>query len=219
MRSRPTGRTAATPEPRRGRPRSEEAHSAILEAALTLTRELGYDAVTIEAIAARAGVGKATVYRRWPSKELVIAEGVTRIVRTVAPPDTGTVEGDVLVLMRVTTAMYRDAATGLLLSGLVAAMARSRRVADAVRSGFVAVWRDATRTVLRRATVRGELRANLDIELALDLLSGPLFYRYLMLGRPIDERFTKAVVVAVLRGLAAPAALAATTPRTRRKKP
>lgn len=219
MRSRSTTRPPLPGGAQRGRPRSDAAHTAILEAALTLTREVGYDAVTIEAISARARVGKATVYRRWPSKELVIAEGVTRIVRTVAPPDTGTVEGDVLALMRVTTAMYRDAATGLLLSGLVAAMARSDRVADAVRSGFVAVWRDATRIVLRRATATGELRANIDIDLALDLLSGPLFYRYLMLGQPIDERFTKAVVVTVLRGLAAPAKRAATTRRSRGRKP
>ena len=205
-------------ETQRGRPRSHKAHTAILEAALTLTREVGYDAVTIEAIAARAGVGKSTVYRRWPSKELVIAEAVTRIGRTVAPPDTGTVEGDVLVLMRVTTAMYRDAATGLLLSGLVAAMARSDRVADAVRSGFVAVWRDATRAVLRRGAARGELRANLDIDLALDLLSGPLFYRYLMLGQSLDERFTTAVVRTVLRGLAA-TERGATSRRTRGRTP
>ena len=219
MRPRKTSKAPPTGEPQRGRPRSDEAHNAILEAALTLTREVGYDAVTIEAIAARAGVGKSTVYRRWPSKELVIAEGVTGLVRTVAPPDTGTVEGDVLVLMRVTTAMYGDAATGLLLSGLVAAMARSDRVADAVRSGFVAVWRDATRTVLRRAIANGELRANVDIDLALDLLSGPLFYRYLMLGRPIDERFTKSVVVTVLRGLATSAARVATTRHTKGRKP
>ena len=202
MRSKNTYAAPLAEEPQRGRPRSHQAHTAILEAALALTREVGYDAVTIEGIAAWAGVGKSTVYRRWPSKELVIAEAVTRIVRAVAPPDTGTVEGDVLILMRVTTAMYNDAATGLLLSGLVAAMARSDRVADAVRSGFVAVWRDATRTVLRRAAARGELRKNLDIDLALDLLSGPLFYRYLMLGRGLDERFTKSVITTVLRGLA-----------------
>ncbi len=115
---------------------------------------------------------------------------------------------------RAVRSMYRDAATGLLLSGLVAAMARSDRVADAVRSGFVAVWRDATRSVLRRATARGELRRNLDIDLALDLFSGPLFYRYLMLGRPLDERFTKSVVTTVLRGLA-PTERAATSRTTR----
>lgn len=186
-----------------GRPRSEEAHAAILDASLALTREIGYDAVSIEAIAARAGVGKTTVYRRWASKELLITEAITRMVRTVTVPDTGDVEQDVLALLRVTMAMYRDAATGPLLTGLVAAMARSEAVGDAVRSGFVMVARDAMRRVLRRGVERGQLKARLDESLALDLLSGPLFYRYLMLGKPIDDRFTCGVVSTVLRGLSA----------------
>jgi AcrR family transcriptional regulator len=186
----------------RGRPRSEQAHAAILDAAVALIREVGYDAVAMETIAARAGVGKATVYRWWVSKELLVTEAIGRIVSTIAAPDTGRVEGDVLALMRATMAMYRDPASGALLSGLVAAMARSERVADAVRSGFVARWRDVMRVVLRRAAARGELRANADVEVAIDLLSGPPFYRYLMLGLPIDEPFTRAVVGTVLRGLA-----------------
>ena len=192
----------ATNKRARGRPRSEEAHQAILDASLALTRELGYDAVTIEGIAARAGVGKATVYRRWASKELLITDAITQIVRTIALPETGTVEGDVLALMRGTMSMYADAATGPLLSGLVAAMARSEPVGTAVRAGFVKARRDVMTVVLRRAIARGELRKDLDHELALDLLFGPLFYRYLLLGRVIDLRFTRAVVATVLRGLA-----------------
>jgi AcrR family transcriptional regulator len=184
-----------------GRPRSEEAHAAILSATIELVREVGYDAVAMEAVAARAGVGKATVYRRWRSKELLVAEAIGRIVRAIPTPDTGSVEGDVLALMRATTAMYRDPATAALLSGLVAAMARSEVVAEAVRSGFVARWREVMRAVLRRAVARGELRADLNAEVAMDLLSGPLFYRYLMRGVPIDERFVRAVVGTVLRGL------------------
>ena len=184
-----------------GRPRSEEAHAAILSATIDLIREVGYDAVAIEAVAARAGVGKATVYRRWGSKELLVAEAIGGIVRAIPPPDTGGVEGDVLALMRATTAMYRDPATAALLSGLVAAMARSEVVAGAVRSGFVARWRDVMRAVLRRGVARGELRADVSVDVALDLLSGPPFYRYLMLGVQIDERFMRAVVATVLRGL------------------
>lgn len=209
----PTARSNDTP--RRGRPRSHRAHAAILDASIALTREVGYDAVTMDAIAARASVGKATVYRHWSSKELIITEAVTRMVRSVPVPDTGTVEGDIRLLMRVTTGMYRDPATGLLLSGLVAAMARSEQVAAAVRGGFVEAWRGAARAVLQRAAARGELPAALDTELALDLFSGPLLYRYLMRGREVDERFTRAVVATVLRGLpATPSSL----PHTRRKR-
>lgn len=184
-----------------GRPRSERAHAAILDASLALARELGFDAVTIEGIAARAGVGKTTIYRRWASKELVVCAALGRMVRSIPVPDTGAVEGDVLALMAATTAMYRDPATGQLLSGLVAAMARSRRVAEAVRQGFVARFREAMQTVLRRAARRGELRRGLDVELALEMLSGPSFYRFLMLGKPVDERFARAVTATVLRGL------------------
>lgn len=186
-----------------GRPRSLRAHVAILDAAIALTREVGYDALTMEAVAGRAGVGKATIYRRWGSKELVVTEAVGRIARGIPAPDSGILERDVATLMRAATAMYRDPATGALLSGLVAAMARSVRVATAVRSHMVEPWRERLRVVLRRSVTRGELRPGADIEVALDLLSGPLFYRYLMLGGAIDESFTRSVVRTVLRGLGA----------------
>src|SRR5689334_5908035 len=120
-----------------GRPRSEEAHGAILDAAIQLIREVGYDALTMDAIATRAGVGKATVYRRWSTKETLAAEAVERIMRAIPVPDTGTVEGDLRRMMRNTLDMYRDPASGALLSGLVAAMARSELIARTIRSGFV----------------------------------------------------------------------------------
>jgi AcrR family transcriptional regulator len=186
-----------------GRPRSESSRTAILEAAIALTREVGYDALGMEAIAARAGVGKATVYRWWSSKELLVAEAIGRIVRGIPEPDTGTVEGDVLYLMQRTTGMYRDPATGPLLSGLVAAMARSDVVADAVRVGFVTPRRELLRAAIRRGVRRGELRRGLDIDVVLDMLSGPAFFRYLMLGQPIDDRYARGVVKVLLRGITA----------------
>jgi len=185
-----------------GRPRSAEAHQAILTAAIALVREVGYDAVAMDAIAARAGVGKATVYRRWSTKEELVAEAIGGIVRAIPVPDTGTTAGDVLALMRIALAMYADPATGALLSGLVAAMARSAPIAAAVRDGFVASWRDAVRRVLERGVARGDLRARLDAELALDLLFGPLFHRYLLTGQRLDERLARGVVDVALRGLA-----------------
>jgi AcrR family transcriptional regulator len=186
----------------RGRPRSEEADAAILEAAVALVRAVGYDAVTMEAIAARAGVSKPTVYRRWKSKELVVIAAIGRIVRGIAVvPDTGTTRGDVVALMRVAAGLYADPATGALLSGLVAAMARSRRIARAVRTGFVATWRDAMREVLERGVVRGEIAPTRDLELAIDLLAGPLAYRFLITGAPVDAAVGTRVVDLVLRGL------------------
>jgi AcrR family transcriptional regulator len=192
------------PEPVRGpgRPRSEAAHQAILAAAVALVREVGYDAVTMDAIAARAGVGKATVYRRWAGKEALLSEAIQHLMSdAMRVPDTGSTPGDVRALMRVAQAMYADPATPVLLSGLVAAMARSDVIARAVRSSFVASWRDAMRAVLERGVARGDLRPATDLELALDLLSGPPLHRALIGGRRIDDAFVRGVVTVVLRGL------------------
>jgi AcrR family transcriptional regulator len=187
-----------------GRPRSEEAHEAILRAAVALIREVGYDAVTMEGIAAKAGVGKATVYRRWKDRETLVVEAIGRIVATIAaPPDTGSVEGDLGALMRAALGMYGDPASGLLLSGLVAAMARSERIAQAVRSGFDGMWRAAVRRVLERGVARGELRADTDVALAVDVFGGPLFYRYLMSAGPVDEPLARGVIRVVLRAFGA----------------
>ena len=185
-----------------GRPRSRAAHEAILDAAIALTREVGFDALAMDAIATRAGVGKATVYRRWKTKESLIAEALERLVRAVPVPDTGGVEDDLLTVMRGTMRMYQDPATAALLSGLVAAMARSTSIATAVRSGFVASRRNAMTRVLERGIERGELARDTNIELALDLLSGPLLYRALISGGTIDGPMIGGVVGAVVRGFA-----------------
>jgi AcrR family transcriptional regulator len=192
-----TGSTIA-----RGRPRSAEAHAGILDAAIALTREVGFDALAMDAIAARAGVGKATVYRRWKTKESLIAEALERLVRSTSVPDTGDVERDLIKLVQGNATMHRDPATGMLFSGLVAAMARSPAIANAVRSGFIATRRNAMRQVIARGIARGELARGTDIELALDMLSGPLIYRTLISGASIDARMVNRLVRTVLRGFA-----------------
>src|SRR5436190_15171527 len=88
--------------PAAGRPRSAEAHDAILRAAITVIREVGYDAAAMDAIAARAGVGKATVYRRWSTKEALVADAIERIMVSRVVPDTGTTRGDLRAIMRET---------------------------------------------------------------------------------------------------------------------
>jgi AcrR family transcriptional regulator len=189
-----------------GRPRSEEAHEAILTAAVALIREVGYDTVTMEGIAAKAGVGKATVYRRWKDKETLVIEAIGRIVAAFPVPDTGTLRGDLQALLRIALGMYRDPASGALLSGLVAAMARSERIAQAIRGGFVGTWLETVRAVLERAAARGDLRAGVDAGFASDLLSAPFFYRFLLTGEPVDEPLAARVVDAVMRAIAREAA-------------
>jgi AcrR family transcriptional regulator len=186
---------------RRGRPRDERADRAILTAAIALVRDVGYDALTMEGIAERAGVGKATLYRRWPSKEPLVVDAIGGIMRDVTVPNTGSVAVDVRRLLRSASRMYEDPATRLLLSGLIAAMARSDAIAGAVRDGFVATWRAALREALLRGVRRGELPSSIDFALAVNLFSGPLLHKFLIEGGRVDERFTRRVADAVLRGI------------------
>jgi AcrR family transcriptional regulator len=195
-------RQAGDGERRPGRPRSDEAHAAILAASIALVREVGYDAVTMEAIAARAGVGKATVYRRWPGKETLVAEALQGIVSRLPVPDTGSTVGDLLQLTRGTLSLYHDPATLNLLTGLIAAMARSEVIAHAVRSGFVAARVEVMRQLIRRGVERGDLRADTDVDLAVELLAGPLLHRALITAGPMDDALARGIVEVVVRGLA-----------------
>lgn len=186
-----------------GRPRSERAHSAILQAARELIAEVGFDALTMGGIAERAGVGKATVYRRWSSKERLVVEAVEQLVSEITIPDTGTIEADLLHLMRDAVRVY-SGKPGAVIPGLVPALARNRQLAGTLRQAFLKPRRAALRAVLERGVRRGELRAGLDYELALDFLGGPLFYRLLITDGPIDEELARGVVGVMLHGLLEP---------------
>ena len=194
--------TGAAPGRPPGRPRSAAVHEAILRATIAVIREVGYDALTIEAVAARAGAGKATVYRRWSCKEELVAAAIEQVMRSIPVPDTGSLQGDLDLLVGEMIELYQEPASARMLSGLVSAMARSRRIADAVRRGFLATRRSALRQALERGRRRGELRRGADLELAIDMLSGPLLYRQLVTGGRLDRRVARQVVAITLAGLA-----------------
>lgn len=187
--------------PRRGRPRSPEVDQAILEAALDLLAESGWEGMAMEAIAQRGGVGKAAIYRRWSSKAAVLAAAVDNLVSEIRIPDMGTIREDLMALMTGAVTLYRGRA-GRLMPGLVSAMAQEPAVAKAVRNGFLAERRDALREVLERGVRRGELRADIDRDLALDVLGGPLFYRLLVTGGPVDHDLGAGTVDVMLNGFA-----------------
>lgn len=155
----------------------------------------------MQRVADQAGVGKAAIYRRWKSREAVLAAAVEGMVSEIGLPDTGSVREDLLELMRRAVALYGGASGGVL-PGLVAAMAQHEEVATAVRETFLAPRRAALREVFERAVERGELRPDIDRELALDFLGGPLFYRLLITGGPLDEVLAEGTVDVMLRGLA-----------------
>ena len=165
---------------RPGRPRSERAHQAILRAALDLAVEGGLARMTMEGVAARSGVGKATVYRRWATKEALMADALLSL-GTVAAPDTGSVRGDFLGL---TAQVLEAGAPGALrlMPRLLSEAAEDPELFAVCREVLVEPRRAQLREVLRRGVERGELRADLDLELAIDGLIGPLVYRVLLTG-------------------------------------
>ena len=185
-----------------GRPRDERADKAILSATLELMAESGVHELRVDDVAGRAGVGKATIYRRYRSKDELITAAVAGLVSEITVPDTGRTRADLLALMRGAVKVYRGSVEAAVMPSLVEAMSRDAELARLVREGFLAGRRAALRAVLERGIQRGDLRVDLDIDLALDVLGGPLFYRLLITGGPIDEQLAEGVVELILRGFA-----------------
>ncbi len=186
---------------RPGRPRSVEADEAILEAATTAFIELGWDSLTIEGVAARAGVGKTTIYRRYPTRlDLLLAAAERLAEEKGAVPDTGTLPGDLFALVKAYLGMLSGTRAGRAIPAMVAATAKNPELANAYRA-FIATRRRESAVVLERAIDRGELPADLDVDLVLDLLAGPIFYRAFVSHEPSDDAYVSALVDTVLRAV------------------
>ena len=159
--------------------------------------------MTTNAVAERARISKATMYRRWRSKDALVAEAIGRLVdREIVIPDTGTLEGDIHALLAEAVALYSTPRAAALIPELVAGMARDGALADAVRSGFLAARRDALDRTLQRAAGRRELREDVDHDLCLDLFGGVVFYRLLITGGPLDERLVEDLTAVIVRAIA-----------------
>jgi AcrR family transcriptional regulator len=184
-----------------GRPRSAAAHRAILDATIQLLSEVGFAATTVEAVAARAGVGKATVYRRWPSKVPLVIEAMdTRAIEQLPLPQTGSVRGDLTEFL-IGLAETLSGPDGRLVAPLLAEISRNEVLAEAFRRDLVAPRRAVMEELLREGTARGELRPDLDVDLALDALGGTLFQRLLILGEPVDRELVERLVDQLLQGI------------------
>jgi AcrR family transcriptional regulator len=185
-----------------GRPRDERADRAILSAALALIAESGVHDLRVDDVAGRAGVGKATIYRRYRSKDELVTAAIAGLVSEITVPDTGRTRDDLRALMRGAVRVYQGSVEAAVMPSLVDAMSRDAELARLIRDGYLARRRAALRAVLERGIKRGDLRRDLDLELALDVLGGPLFYRLLVTGGPIDDELAEGVVELVLRGFA-----------------
>jgi len=185
-----------------GRPRDKRADRAIVEATLQLMAEVGVRDLRMDDVADRAGVGKATIYRRYRSKNALVSAAVATLVSEIAIPDTGSTRADLLALMAQAVELYSGSLAPRLMPSLVDEARRNPELANTVRGEFLAGRRAALSTVLRRGIRRGDLRRGLDMDLALDVLGGAIFYRLLITGGPIDQRLAEGVVELILRGFA-----------------
>jgi AcrR family transcriptional regulator len=186
-----------------GRPRSTTADEAILDAAVELFAERGFEGLSVEEVATRAGVSKATIYRRYPSKvDLVVAAGSCLTTEEIAFPDTGNLRDDLVALARALIKAFNNSAAGRVLPVMVF----ERRRYPALDEGyqrFLAGRKARTRKMLRRAIDRGELPPNTDVEVMSSMLVGPIFHRLLVTHEPLNDSFVEALVDALVRGFGA----------------
>ena len=185
---------------RRGRPRNEQSTSAILIATIELVSEIGLAALTMDAVACRAGVSKATIYRRWSTKEALMLDAWMSCVRTPPVPDTGNLHDDLTMMFTSLEQPLADGDLQRVFPQMIAAAKVNDEVAAAYRT-FIAERRRPMRSVLERAVARGELASDIDLDLVHDLLVAPVLYRWLVSDGPIDERVTASIVQIVLAGV------------------
>jgi AcrR family transcriptional regulator len=189
-RGRPGGEQARSAPRARGRPRSEEARAAILRAAIELLQSKGFSAMSVDAIAARAGVGKATIYRWWPNKAAVVMDAFLADTAPGMPfPDTGSTREDLRRQMRSVIRLFNTPTVGGPFVALLGESQHDPALAAALRERFVASRRAAAKDVLRRGVERGELRPDLDLEVVMDSLYGALYYRLLVSGQRLTPRY------------------------------
>ena len=184
----------------RGRPRNEETREKIVDAAVRLARVDGIGGLTMEGIAAEAGVGKQTLYRWWPSRGDVLLEGLRRMAEAeVAIPRASSLRRGLEQFLLATFAAGRRPGTTRILAGLMADAQRDLEFRARFREAFLEIRRAALRQVFEHARERGELRAAFDVELGLDLAFGTLWYRVLVSHAPLDDRTAKQLADAIAR--------------------
>jgi AcrR family transcriptional regulator len=187
---------------RPGRPRRRSTDDAITSAALDVLAERGFQAATIEAIAERASVGRNTIYRRWPSKEELIADALRELTTDFEAWRTDDLYTLLLNWLRDFSRTFSDPLLGRLLAGVLGELQRNPVFADVYAERVVRPRRDALLGRLREAQERGELRADVDVEYIADLLGGAVLLRLLPLGLPaVGETYAEELLATIWRGI------------------
>jgi AcrR family transcriptional regulator len=197
-------KTARSMRPRRGRPRSERADRAILQAATELLADKGVSGLTIEEVASRAGVGKTTIYRRWSSRgTLALDAFLIEFGGVGALPDTGTFRGDLRVALGAWVKAVAGTPAGVMLVGLIAEVHKDPGLAVAWQDQVIAPLRAHYSIMLDHAISRGEIPKDTDAGVVLDLVFGACYYRLLHVHRPLNEQFVNQVIDIVATGVGA----------------
>jgi AcrR family transcriptional regulator len=192
------------PAPRRGRPRSEEADRNILRAATEVLAERGLSGMSIEEVASRAGVAKATIYRRWSSKGTLALDAFLAELRPEVPPaDTGTLRGDLERALQGWVRSLTMTSAGSMLAGLMDEARQDAELAGLWRERVAEPIRTQYTAIIERAIARGDIPADTDEHVVLDLLFGSAAYRLIRDDHPLDDNFVQRVVAILSAGLTA----------------
>jgi AcrR family transcriptional regulator len=184
-----------------GRPRSEETRADILNASYDLLIENGFAAITVEKIAERAKVSKATIYKWWPNKAAVVMDGFLNATSVELPiPDTGSTIEDMFIQVD-NFVKFLTTRKGRVITEIIAEGQHDVQLADIYRKAYFTPRREISKQILERGILRGELRKDLNLEVTIDLIWGPIFYRLLITGEVIDETFVKKLINYAFEGI------------------
>lgn len=196
-------RVAATTEtpsgeaPRRGRPRSVDVDQRILDATLELAGEVGINGMSMDDLAQRAGASKASIYRRWPSKEALVLDALRHAIQPFDRIDSGSLRGDLREYLRALTGKMSRGRSTDLLPHLIESAERDEGLRASLDE-YVQHRRRPLTTIFERGVARGELPAGTDVGLLVDFTTGPIVYRRLLTHAPLDDAFVEALVDHVL---------------------
>lgn len=191
------------PTLRRGRPRDDRLDAVIVSAAVAEVGAKGWGGATIDGIAARAGVGRGTIYRRWPSKTDLFQYAATAVMRPVEASDSGSFVEDLFAAVLPIADMLTRPELAALLPSLLAEAANDPSIRQTLRT-FVAQSRQQAIEAVERARIRGDIVASTDAETLVDMLAGALVYRRLLLGEATDAAAVRALVRQAVQSCATP---------------
>ena len=186
----------------KGRPLDRSRDAAILAATLEILGENGYDRLTMDMVAARARAGKAALYRRWSSKAELVVDALALEHTALAEPDTGSLLGDLEVVLEQGQARRQDYLGTSIVAGLATACSRDPELACALHDRFLVTGYRVLRHILERAVERGEVPRERDLEFLIEIIPALFFSRVLTSGRPPDQTFVHRIVHEVIYPLA-----------------